>query len=93
MSVDPPERSNEREREAAELPVDAVTVRRQRRRILELQAEVEFLRAELEREREARNRIVDRYEALLERRQPTVRRHEVSDDSLALRVKRLFGLR
>jgi hypothetical protein len=93
MSVDPPERSNEREREAAELPVDAVTIRRQRRRILELQAEVEFLRAELEREREARNRIVDRYETLLERRQAPTRRHDVPEDSLTLRVKRVLGLR
>ena len=91
MSVDPPERSNERE--TAKLPVDAVTVRRQRRRILELQAEVAFLQAELEREREARNRIVDRYETLLERRHPPTRRHDVPEDSLTLRVKRVLGLR
>lgn len=93
MSADAPERPYGRERETVELPDDAVTVRRQRRHIRELQAEVEFLRSELEREREARNRIVDRYEALLERRQPPTRRHDVPGDSLTLRVKRVLGLR
>jgi uncharacterized protein YPO0396 len=97
MSVDAPEHPSEREREAGvpavEVPDDAVTVRRQRRHILELQAEIEFLRSELEREREARNRIIDRYEALLAERQPPTRRHDVPGDSLALRVKRALGLR
>jgi Glu-tRNA(Gln) amidotransferase subunit E-like FAD-binding protein len=76
--------------------VDAADVqdeRDARRRLAELRAEVSFLRDELDRREQARQNVVDRYETILQKRREQSRREQPDGDSVALRMKRLVGLR
>ncbi|MFB6154649.1 MAG: hypothetical protein ABEJ22_02065 [Haloferacaceae archaeon] len=63
------------------------------RRIAELEAEVAFLRAELDRQQRAQQDLIDRYEMVLEQRQSQHTPERPDGDSVTLRAKRLLGLR